>query len=78
MPSAWDAGELTVSIHAPREGERPSMTTRLPNHPTVSIHAPREGERPALREMVARLRRFQSTLPARGSDKYRTHTSRRG
>ena len=80
-----------ISIHAPREGERrrPERISGLKKR--ISIHAPREGERHqgqdcagrqanyfnprsprggatgAMRNARARTR-FQSTLPARGSD----------
>ena len=36
---------------------------------TISIHAPHEGERQAIRPLFAGERRFQSTLPTRGSDR---------
>ena len=56
-----------ISIHAPREGER-----RAPISPilpmSISIHAPREGERLLRPRLAKGLTRFQSTLPARGSD----------
>ena len=82
----------SVSIHAPREGERPAGNCWRWHYLTVSIHAPREGERPprrvyprrgawcfnprsprggATRHGIRTWRdscKFQSTLPARGSD----------
>ena len=57
-----------VSIHAPREGERLEYRMRNYGETEVSIHAPREGERPPTQQWNRRLRLFQSTLPARGSD----------
>ena len=40
----------------------------ISRHNHVSIHAPREGERPKIPAYTPGQRRFQSTLPARGSD----------
>ena len=63
-----------VSIHAPHEGERPFLSSILPDKIKVSIHAPHEGERPVLRFMFLRgYCVFQSTLPTRGSDGGKVH-----
>ena len=67
---AYVWGAQGISIHAPRKGER----RPLKDYPLlcvfISIHAPRKGER---HRLVGRGRvphKFQSTLPARGSDQY--------
>ena len=58
-----------ISIHAPRKGERHERGHVPLPVIRISIHAPRKGERPeACRQRNANGRRFQSTLPARGSD----------
>ena len=59
---------LWVSIHAPREGERPCVCRKPKRYNAVSIHAPREGERQLLLGVRLIKKEFQSTLPARGSD----------
>ena len=60
---------LPVSIHAPREGERHEWGWKGWLSAEVSIHAPREGERRQTPSVSIRgVKRFQSTLPARGSD----------
>ena len=81
---------LSISIHAPRKGERQDSPHNLPlayhfnpRSPQggatkscgvhqhiflISIHAPRKGERRASCRTTATWCRFQSTLPARGSD----------
>ena len=61
-------GYVTVSIHAPREGERRGGIREIVGGATVSIHAPREGERLGRPIAFHRAFVFQSTLPARGSD----------
>ncbi len=59
-----------ISIHAPREGERPRLPCLNQYRFRISIHAPREGERPYGRVVRQRANLlFQSTLPARGSDR---------
>ena len=58
-----------VSIHAPREGERLFQHADVEFIAEVSIHAPREGERLGRPRLLVAATRFQSTLPARGSDK---------
>ena len=58
-----------VSIHAPREGERPHTAISRKENNYVSIHAPREGERHHATYGHISIAGFQSTLPARGSDK---------
>ena len=64
-----NVNDRCISIHAPHEGERQNPC-RLPLHGTkISIHAPHEGERPAAFSAAAFSdKRFQSTLPTRGSD----------
>ncbi len=66
-------GRLTprvkVSIHAPRVGERHLSGGRLGAPVWVSIHAPRVGERQPNRYTDADTSKFQSTLPAWGSDR---------
>ena len=58
-----------VSIHAPREGERRAVLGQAVDEADqVSIHAPREGERRHCTLAIGGANRFQSTLPARGSD----------
>ena len=64
--TAWSR----VSIHAPREGERLRQKETERARIRVSIHAPREGERPSVPFFLSPLLpKFQSTLPARGSDR---------
>ena len=59
---------LSISIHAPREGERHVLGGEFKLDVDISIHAPREGERQNIvRNRVVPFV-FQSTLPARGSD----------
>ena len=36
---------MTISIHAPHEGERPTFAHLLALQFAISIHAPHEGER---------------------------------
>ena len=57
-----------ISIHAPREGERPTGCKLVHSVFFISIHAPREGERQNKPKRHSRQNIFQSTLPARGSD----------
>ncbi len=59
---------VTVSIHAPHEGERRDSRQPSPRQRGVSIHAPHEGERQKKRWRMGRCAMFQSTLPTRGSD----------
>ena len=49
-------------------GATPTQSYHVRSCP-ISIHAPHEGERPAYREQFIGLKIFQSTLPARGSDR---------
>ena len=62
------AQRVEVSIHAPRVGERqlPAAEGRIQQ--SVSIHAPRVGERQVRAAAGRAVERFQSTLPAWGSD----------
>ena len=57
----------TISIHAPREGSDPSLSTSSLASLDISIHAPREGSDLIIlvRNMAKQI--FQSTLPARGA-----------
>ena len=58
-----------ISIHAPHEGERPAEWAGFKTvGQCISIHAPHEGERQFIARAVADRRKFQSTLPTRGSD----------
>ena len=58
---------------SPRGGAtKPNET--LKDKDKISIHAPHEGERQAIRPLFAGARRFQSTLPTRGSDSYRVRS----
>ena len=57
-----------ISIHAPHEGERRSPANASGRRYYISIHAPHEGERPFGKEKKKMEKRFQSTLPTRGSD----------
>ena len=69
----WITLELPqgISIHAPREGERPlSSSVYVATKPSISIHAPREGERLSEVRGLRVCDIFQSTLPTRGSDAY--------
>ena len=64
-------GLARISIHAPHEGERLFMSLWDKIVAIISIHAPHEGERLWPRFWVWRGNRFQSTLPTRGSDRFR-------
>ncbi len=66
-----------ISIHAPRKGERLPVSHCIGYADYISIHAPRKGERPDTGLGSAQPIRFQSTLPARGSDAQRRGQSRR-
>ena len=57
-----------ISIHAPRKGERRTARQIRLTGDVISIHAPRKGERRLRPWTTPRIRLFQSTLPARGSD----------
>ena len=61
---------ISISIHAPHEGERPVLGVYLLLFILISIHAPHEGERPRNASANVSALSFQSTLPTRGSDKY--------
>ena len=45
LPAITQARKVSVSIHAPREGERRLPAITQARKVSVSIHAPREGER---------------------------------
>ena len=60
---------VTISIHAPRKGERLSGTEEGRRLYEISIHAPRKGERHNFFTEDNTMTKFQSTLPARGSDR---------
>ena len=61
---------LTISIHAPHEGERQYRTGYPHSFRNISIHAPHEGERLHRGYTASAHGGFQSTLPTRGSDFY--------
>ena len=62
-----------ISIHAPRKGERRCPKKAFYPVRKISIHAPRKGERPLSQGCaVEPFSKFQSTLPARGSDSFRS------
>ena len=56
-----------ISIHAPRTGSDPSPSGRLSRRMSISIHAPRTGSDVPAAVILADIRLFQSTLPARGA-----------
>ena len=58
-----------ISIHAPHEGERPSIARPLSAKPSYfNPRSPRGGATGATSAAAVRLPLFQSTLPTRGSD----------
>ena len=57
---------ITVSIHAPHEGERLARTTATILPGSVSIHAPHEGERPEFSHTVDRLDEVSIHAPHEG------------
>ncbi len=59
------SGEM-ISIHAPREGSDALIADVCSETPYFNPRSPR-GERPSVRSTVLNMRRFQSTLPARGA-----------
>ena len=58
---------LDFNPRSPQGGATPPKPVLLP-YPLISIHAPRKGERPGGVAGSALGDKFQSTLPARGSD----------
>ena len=56
-----------ISIHAPREGCDPGRQSARPELPYFNPRTPRGVRRPAPGRPYSRLRRFQSTHPARGA-----------
>ena len=63
-----------ISIHAPREGERPSyskLVERMEKY--FNPRSPRGGATCIIRTNRSKEQRFQSTLPARGSDDFAGH-----
>ena len=60
--------QISISIHAPHEGERLCRAGCRGGSLGISIHAPHEGERPRLCIVPSAHLGFQSTLPTRGSD----------
>ena len=58
-----------ISIHAPREGERPRYAVGTSGGEDFNPRSPRGGATAVCRWQKRR-GRFQSTLPARGSDRY--------
>ena len=61
------ADGITISIHAPREGERRSGRAALSIAAHISIHAPREGER-----------RLQAFVPHRWCKNFNPRSPRGG
>ena len=59
---------ITISIHAPHEGERLTSKLQYAQKLHISIHAPHEGERRHRMFCNHVDYKFQSTLPTRGSD----------
>ena len=59
-----------ISIHAPRKGERQQTKDNKDKDKDISIHAPRKGERRKQAAGQHGRKKFQSTLPARGSDSH--------
>ncbi len=57
-----------ISIHASREGKRRLLFSDHAGAGVISIHASREGKRQQATLLRANMERFQSTLPAKGSD----------
>ena len=58
-----------ISIHAPRKGERLCPRNGKYFNLLISIHAPHKGERRHSTIGTIQTAQFQSTLPARGSDR---------
>ena len=69
--------KLSISIHAPHEGERRLQALALAIIIDISIHAPHEGERRCCPGAARTVDRFQSTLPTRGSDPNATRPASR-
>ncbi len=62
-----------ISIHAPHEGERRMHVSQDWAKALISIHAPHEGERQYdMNKLEFGNKKFQSTLPTRGSDALNT------
>ena len=59
-----------ISIHAPREGGDRGNVKIIVTGPRISIHAPREGGDKTDDDIRPRIRKFQSTPPARGGDDF--------
>ena len=56
-----------ISIHAPREGGDFGNGITSDHLPSISIHAPREGGDQVIEDILAGVKAFQSTPPARGA-----------
>ncbi len=65
------ADDADVSIHAPRAGGDPHISSIHQYTLQVSIHAPRAGGDRSWNPRVVTLQRFQSTPPARGATAHR-------
>ena len=69
QPIVAEFTPLYFNPRSPQGGATASIYRSLP-HRKISIHAPRKGERQGHPSRLGRKTRFQSTLPARGSDHY--------
>ena len=59
--------ELSISIHAPREGGDTKEKEAYQQKQDISIHAPREGGDQTVSTLIKAETGFQSTPPARGA-----------
>ncbi len=64
---------MTISIHAPHEGERPTLYLGTASPSAISIHAPHEGERQELPKHADSATHFNPRSPRGGA----TRLSRR-
>ena len=60
---------VQISIHAPREGERRGLDNTRATTGNFNPRSPRGGATARLRKIIMLPLKFQSTLPARGSDR---------
>ena len=58
---------MSISIHAPHEGERRDYVLKTVGSSAISIHAPHEGERPARSKSCASARDFNPRSPRGGA-----------
>ena len=70
---SWYCQCVYFNPRSPRGGATGDCRKPSSRKRGISIHAPHEGERQAIRPLFARARRFQSTLPTRGSDSGKVH-----